>query len=75
MEAGFSIYIMVVGTLESFGSKERDDVVFDRMQEQFTGAVVYILVEVLLWRRSARQQVNDQQVKILEAIKDRDRAE
>ncbi|CAK9025163.1 unnamed protein product [Durusdinium trenchii] len=68
--AGFSIYIMVVGTLESFGTKASKDVTFQRMQEQFAGAVIYIMVEMLLWRKSARTQVNEQQITILKAIKD-----
>jgi len=68
--AGFSIYIMVVGTLESFGSKSSSEVVFQRIQEQFAGAVIYILVEVLLWRKSARAIVDEQQITILKAIKD-----
>lgn len=33
VEAGFSIYIMVVGTLESFGTKASKDVTFQRMQD------------------------------------------
>ncbi|CAE7344677.1 unnamed protein product [Symbiodinium natans] len=66
--AGFSIYIMVVGKLESFGQKTAHDVVLHRIQEQFIGASVYILVEMLLWRRSAREKVNDEQLSILRAI-------
>lgn len=68
--AGFSIYIMVVGTLESFGKKSSSEVVFQRMQEQFAGAVIYVTVEMLLWRKSARTIVDEQQIKILTAIKD-----
>eukprot|EP00435_Cladocopium_sp_Y103_P069703 s21_g33.t2 len=68
--AGFSIYIMVVGTLESFGRKSSSEVVFQRMQEQFAGAVIYITVEMLLWRKSARTIVDEQQITILTAIKD-----
>jgi len=66
--AGFSIYIMVVGQLESFGQKSAHDVVLHRIREQFIGASVYITVEMLLWRRSAREKVNDEQLSILKAI-------
>ena len=45
---------MVVGQLESFGQKTAHDVVLHRIREQFVGASVYIIVEMLLWRRSAR---------------------
>ena len=55
-QAGFSIYIMVVGQLESFGQKTAHDLVLHRIREQFVGASVYILVEMLLWRRSARAE-------------------
>ncbi|CAJ1342098.1 unnamed protein product [Effrenium voratum] len=68
--AGFSIYIMVVGRLESFGAKASKDVVFQRTQEQFLGAAIYMVVEMSLWRKSARAQVDDQQVRILQAIKE-----
>ena len=45
---------MVVGRLESFGAKASKDVVFQRTQEQFLGAAIYMVVEMSLWRKSAR---------------------
>eukprot|EP00928_Gymnodinium_smaydae_P006495 TRINITY_DN12308_c0_g1_i1.p1 TRINITY_DN12308_c0_g1~~TRINITY_DN12308_c0_g1_i1.p1 ORF type:complete len:879 (+),score=132.04 TRINITY_DN12308_c0_g1_i1:69-2705(+) len=67
--SAFSVYIMVVGMLESMGVKTAHQVVLGRMRAQFVGASIYVLVEVLLWPKSARRTVNEQQVKIIGAIR------